>query len=66
MTGVMPLLLYGKLLLKCLYSAKHRQLTSQTAVYTTIGTTCVAIAIFTVDRVGRRTMFRTLVPMLFL
>ncbi|KAJ9609817.1 hypothetical protein H2200_006146 [Cladophialophora chaetospira] len=27
------------------------------AIYTTIGTTCVAIAIFTVDRVGRRTMF---------
>lgn len=31
---------------------------SLTAVYTTIGTTCVLIAILTVDKMGRRTMFR--------
>jgi hypothetical protein len=28
------------------------------AIYTTIGTICVLIAILTVDKMGRRTMFR--------
>lgn len=57
MTGIMPLLLYGKSLY-CLPCAMANASYHIAAVYSTIGTICVLIAILTVDKMGRRTMFR--------